>query len=51
LFFLQALLQEELSAFERQKENVTTQGETLKKEEMILESTLTHLSNLFLLTF
>lgn len=39
----QALLQEELSAFERQKENVTTQGETLKKEEMILESTLTHL--------
>ena len=39
----QTLLQEELSAFERQKENVTTQGETLKKEEMILESTLTHL--------
>ena len=31
----QALLQEELSAFERQKENVTTQGETLKKEEMV----------------
>ena len=31
----QTLLQEELSAFERQK--VTTQGETLKKEEMILK--------------
>ncbi|MGC3359847.1 hypothetical protein, partial [Enterococcus faecalis] len=39
----QALLQEEHSAFQRQKVNVTTQGETLKKEEMNLESTLTHL--------
>jgi exonuclease SbcC len=34
----QALLQEELSAFERQKENVTTQGETLKKELVLCHS-------------